>query len=746
MSASLKKDSSLISSTNMLKQSTIPGVSQINNQSMNTNDASKVNEDKKLVFDSSQEVFSYLKPSSEGYFKFKTDVEGPPFSSLRNKYKIIFCITIPRDTADHSANLRLTIESIFQNLPSLKSLKVTESDILLCFFLQRVSQENNLCSVFVNKSNENDNIYASLKNTFANLEFNEYLGVQMQCPNPNDFSSNLDCFFITKNTRFNDIEICKLFTKQFCYNVVDLNVLNNFPLFTCFLNAGVMPSESSIKNLILSLYETPKHGGAYYNICSVPSLETIPSGIFGKIQQYEHVHYNIYDLHFYNMTCNVPINTQFCVFKLTKGLLDQLLLFYASKINENASIYYHDNLLSIFLGQLGYTINYMPSIEAFKVEKSVHITDVMYNYSQKLQGHLLLNYDLLTSELTSCLNCNAMKKFLLFFHLVGSLFEFTFPCFCMMVIYAIYFEGFGLTDDKPNGSVFFTGFYAMLTVIYIGLSLSNPNPNRSYKLFLAMYFINEGYTLLTLIVSIPGMHYVRINKNNTLYKFNVAAIVCFIVLNFIFGIIPLLLNVKKVVANIVNMLLYLVMGSPNYTSLFLVHGICNMADSYGNLDVVPQNKYLYELTRVSDVQDHRNKKGIILICYIAANTLLAFFILLMKTRKNRMDCVIALSIIFTIYNAFKMFAIIWSKLIVTRDVENKLTDQAVIAATEALFQKPTVDGDHIKEEPTYNDDKYKMEQNNNTNPYVEDEELDKDDPYRGDNNKDDYDIENGGEV
>jgi hypothetical protein len=39
-----------------------------------------------------------------------------------------------------------------------------------------------------------------------------------------------------------------------------------------------------------------------------------------------------------------------------------------------------------------------------------------------------------------------------------------------------------------------------------------------------------------------------------------------------------------------------------------------------------------------------------------------------------------------------------------------------------------------------------MEPNNNTNPYVEDEELDKDDPYRGDNNKNDYDIENGGEV
>lgn len=431
-----------------------------------------------------------------------------------------------------------------------------------------------------------------------------------------------------------------------------------------------MPPYDFIKRLITSTYD----GETLKKIGAVPAMETIPVGLFSKIQQYENVHYNIYDLNFYNMSSFIPLNSSFCVVKLTQGVLDLFKIFYSSKINLYASIEYHDCKVSMCLAQLGYKVTYFPIVEGKTMQKYITYGDLLSNYSKKLQGHLLMNYDLFFSELLSCTNCNPITKIILSFHFLGTFFEFTFPCFCLMVLYTIFFEGFGLTING-NAATFFMGLYIIIVVLFGFISLIGLNNTKNSAVFTILYIVYEIYLLIALLTSIAAMHYVRINKTQDPYKFNTAAIVILILFNFIFGILPMIFHFQKIISNIVEMLLYLVLGAPNYTSFFLIHGIVNMSDGYGKGTITDDGLNQYQ------------RKSVVVIIWFLVNGLLSFFVLLMKDRTSRVNCVLALAIIFTIYNIVKMGTIVWSKLFFINANESLTTNMRNIEGIKQEIEK-----------------------------------------------------------
>ena len=97
-------------------------------------------------------IFEFLKPTSNNYFIFdeKSPLDDLPFLDLR--YQIFFCIAIPIDSEKESDNLNQTIDSILVDILELiKSSVITASQIFIFFFLQKLTVETNLYSLFLNE-------------------------------------------------------------------------------------------------------------------------------------------------------------------------------------------------------------------------------------------------------------------------------------------------------------------------------------------------------------------------------------------------------------------------------------------------------------------------------------------------------------------------------------------------------------------------------------------------------------------
>ena len=390
---------------------------------------------------------------------------------------------------------------------------------------------------------------------------------------------------------------------------------------------------------------------------------------------------------FYTVSCAPCINTACSLFKITPQLLDELKSYYEHEITPLASIDYHNNKLSLYLTQLGYEVNYIPSIKIKQTKnRSYNLSDLLFEYTNIYQSNFVLNFDLFHREILRCSESPTFKKIIMALHLLGSFFEFTFPSFSLMIIYTIYFEGFALRDNKPNAAIFFSTIYIMLIIIFALVSLIAAEQlftNKKYLLYLSViYYI---YIYFTLIIAIPAVHHIRINKNITSYKFNTGAMVVLIILNVLVGIIPMLLNTKKVFANVMEMLLYLILGCPCYNGLFLVHCITNSANAIG---------------MSGDMKHHF--KFLINTWYVILNTAIALLILTMTNRKQRVSCVLALSIIFTIYNCIKMGAIVWGRMFVINkheevsasDIAQSEMKKWIVHNSDVIEDEQRLDADH----------------------------------------------------
>ena len=639
------------------------------------------------------EPFSYLIPKENSHaFKINTQTNNEEFKQLKSKYSLIISITIPSNTLSDSRDLQLTLNSICNNISSLKELSIEPSRILLCLFIQHINTNSDNKSIF-NLYGENSNIV----DLFNLIENEEYLINHIQVPKTSTVSFPLNGLIIIKNIYMTEIEIKKFFFSQICTNTIN----DTHHLYVCCLKSGIIFTERSIKDLILSTYERSETIDDCVNICSIPAIETISSGLFSQIQQYQCVHNNIYDLHYYNMTSFIPVNSCFCLFKLSNKVLTNFISFYLTYINLDASIYYHDNKFALYLKHLDYNINYIPYIEGKYIQSYISFIDLMYNYSLKFQGHLLGNYDLIKREVITCRVSKLMKKLLLLFHLIGLFVTITFPSFSLMVIYPICYEAFHLSNTNPNPAIFASSIYVMLILVICFISITIPNPYKNKQLFFIIYIITISYLYIMLALSALAMHFIKINKDNDPYSFNTAALVTLIIFNVIFGVAPMIFNFKKISTNILEMIYYLILGCPAYNTVFLLHAICNVAEGFGSTNII--TKY-YDLS-LANSEEYYHKKGLFMIAFVVLNSLMGMFLLLLDNRTERVNCVLTLGIIYTVYNFVKMGTIVWSRVYVVgkaqEDLYNYVREEAIrerIKVKEEVEIEDNKEVNNVKEE------------------------------------------------
>ena len=564
-------------------------IPNINN---NTNNI-KVPEDSQLLSSSIEtNLFIFIQPLlNSNPFKITPHTQTNELSILKNKYKLLICITSPSDSLLNITQLKITIESLYQNFSILKDIGVSPNSIFICLFIKQIENVNSIAQFFVGNDINSPGAVEHFGMIYRLMSSNEFLCNYITFPKTLNFRNDINGMLLLKNENISDVEIFDLFYEQICSNVIETNENDTnvcYPLFACFIKEGVHLNEDSLLKLITSTYED--NNKCLKKVCVFPSTDIITNGnsndnmnIYHKIKKYETLHYNIYDLCFYTVSCAPCINTACSLFKITPQLLDELKSYYEHEITPLASIDYHNNKLSLYLTQLGYEVNYIPSIKIKQTKnRSYNLSDLLFEYTNIYQSNFVLNFDLFHREILRCSESPTFKKIIMALHLLGSFFEFTFPSFSLMIIYTIYFEGFALRDNKPNAAIFFSTIYIMLIIIFALVSLIAAEQlfkNKKYLLYLSViYYI---YIYFTLIIAIPAVHHIRINKNITSYKFNTGAMVVLIILNVLVGIIPMLLNTKKVFANVMEMLLYLILGCPCYNGLFLVHCITNSANAIG---------------------------------------------------------------------------------------------------------------------------------------------------------------------
>ena len=526
--------------------------------------------------------------------------------NLKGKYFYLIPIIIPNDKDIYSYLLKNTLDSIEKNIPSLNKLNIDLQDILILLFIQNTTSLR-----FFTNEQMND------VESFNDLIYLEYT--------TKDMNNNFNILLFSKATETSIIEYLKLFYT----NIVPDIMKDNKFLYTTVLKCGVNFTENSLLNLMKCLIGP----NIQKTSIVIPAIETLPEGLFSNIQQYENTHFNIYNLNYYDMSCAVPINSTFNIMKIDNMLLHNLIEFYKG-INNNCSIYYHDYSMGIFLKNKGHNVNYISSISGYIEQYDIDYSDYMENYVEKYSGYYANFFNLLHS-ITG--NSQIINKIFLIFQLIGMIFEFIYPSLSTMVIYSIFYECFNIYDGRS--AAFFTLIYTTF-LLSAGVTFKKAISIRNMKLISLLYFgFFEFYYLFILICSIIAMNNIKKNKKNDIYEFNEVAISLIIIFNFIFGILPMIFSIGKILSNIVNMIMYLFLGSPSSTSVFLMAYLFNASEKSGGLKIGEKN-------------------GFTLLILFLFNIFFGCLTFFNTSRKKRVNCVLILSIIFTVYNFIKQLSIV----------------------------------------------------------------------------------------
>ena len=540
------------------------------------------------------------------------------------KYYYLILINIDSDSKENNRLLKITLDSICKNIPLLKKIGINSKDILILLFFQNVSST----LIFQNKDFEkdydiDDYIYIELKTKYKEIEY-DIIGFTKN--NTNKIIYNLKMFY-------NDI-------------IPDIKKKEGF-IYTSIIKCGIEIKENTLFNLIISLNDIKNKGEI-----SIPSIELNSYDLFSNIQKYEYIHFNIYDLNYYDKAYVIPINSYFNIMKINNILLNAIQNFYLKEIKLNCSLYYHDYFMGIYLKNLLFEVNYISNISVYFNQDNIDYSLLMTNYVLKYSGYYANFFNLFNSFLT-CHNCDLFQKIIFLFQLIGMFFQFIFPSLSSMVIYSIFSECFNLNDERT--SIFFTIIYFYFLILF-GLTYKGVNNIKTMKLISLVYFIFfEIFYFFILICSIIAINNINKNITNDIYNFNKLAISTLIILNFIFGIIPIIISINTIIPNIKYLLIYLIFGLPSSNSIFLMASLFNSVSKSGGNNI-------------------EEKNGFFFIVFFMFNLLFEGLIFFNTNRSKRINSVLILSIIFTIYNFFKQLSIILRILIDKRKYINLIND------------------------------------------------------------------------
>ena len=578
-----------------------------------------------------------------GYFD--TEVSAFPFSlegqeiteifqNNKGQYYYIISILLRDDSVESSSELEKTLRGIINNLQSLSDLGINSQNILICIFLKEIKT-----AVLVKK--EHLSLISDNKQQFLYLS-----------PKKNNFSE-LNICIISKNTIFYENQALKCF---YCGIITQLRNRDQ-TIFTSVITSNVVPALNSLKKLICSSYDSQK-----YHAVSVGLIETNSNsnGLVSKINQYERVHFNLYDMNFYDMAAAVPVSSLISTMCLDENLYNLLKIYYL-RVNENQTIDFHDCYLALYLYQSNIKIKFLSKeTYAYLTTNELSYADYQNIWVSRYSGYYGNFFDIIKTFLNFNY-CNPLKKIFLFFQILGLAIDFIFPSLASMVIYSTLYEAFGATDKRP--AIFFTILYIVLLTASGASSLISKNAKKTKLTNYFLYIFMEAYYLFVILCSVAAMDRVHKNKDHNSYKFNKAAASLLIILTFLPYIVPMIIKNGVIITNILPMLLYLLLGASCSTSNFLIAKLWNAAETSGGEEIY-------------------DRKSLTVIVFFLFNLFFGCLTFYNNTRKKRVVCVMGLSIMFLIYNFARILAIV---LRILGDKDNTATDNIVENDVKIMF-------------------------------------------------------------
>ena len=584
------------------------------NPQNNYNDETQVEENKENIINNTL-PFKYLeKDNAPERIIFEGEEKINIFEQDKGKYDQVICILLKDDLRKSSEMLENTLNSIYANRDTFDSLSISTSTTLICIFINEIKGY----SLF------NKDEFIQIKKEKNSINTCLYLKTHKE-----GYNSNTLIYVFTKPNYLNSVEALK----HYYLGIVPQIKLENKILFSSIITGGVVLNPTSLKKLILNSYYTDNK---WIKGVSVGQILSRGEGLFSMVEQYERLHFNIYDMNFFGASSVFPVSSLFNTIAIDEPTLNLLKNYYKNVVT-NSSIDYHDYNLGLYLNENNKNVVFVSD----EVLGELNYNELSYLEYQEIWVNRYSgyygNYFKLLKSFT--VNCSFFKIIFLFFHIIGMMFEFIYPALSTMVIYAIFYEAFDSYDYRIAS--FFTMLYVCMLTASGMCSLVSNNPKELRLANLFLYIFMEIYYVFILICSIVAMDNINKNEKHDSYKFNKAAISCIIIFTFIPYIIPML--TKFNLTKILNMFTYIGFGASCSTSNFLMAKIWNSPSTTGGSNI-------------------EERKSIVLIFFFLFNLFVGFLSAYNYTRKKRANSVMGLGIIFLIYNFFRMLAII-SKIV-----------------------------------------------------------------------------------
>ena len=560
----------------------------------NYNDETQVEENKENISNNTL-PFKYLeKDNAPEKIILDGEEKTNIFEAEKGKYDYIICILLKDDLNKSSEMLNITLRSIYANRDSLNDFGISTSTMLICVFINEIKGY----SLF----NKDD--FAKIRKESNSLNTYLYLRTHKE-----GYSANSSIYLFTKPGYLYSVEALKYYYTNIIYQLKEDKKI----LFSSVITAGVEPTQTSLKKMILSSYLAGNKGA---NGVATGLVLSSGDGIFSMIEQYERVHFNIYDMNFLGSSSSFPVSSLLSTFAIDDLMLAYLKSYYLT-VEINQSIDFHDYNLGLDLYQSDKNVTFIND----EVMGEFKYQELNYFEYQEIWVNRYSGYYGNFFQLLKCFGTN--------FNLLKSL--------STMVIYAIFFEAFDTYDYRVAS--FFTMIYICMLTASGMCSLVSKNPQELKRANFFLYIFMEVYYLFVLICSIVAMDNINKNKNHDEYEFNKAAISCIIIFTFIPYIIPMILKIGLISSKILNMLTYIVLGASCSSSNFLIAQIWNASDTAGGNNL-------------------EERKSVTLILFFLYNLFFGFLTAFNYTREKRANSVMGLGIIFLIYNFVRIMAIV----------------------------------------------------------------------------------------
>ena len=618
--------------------------------------------------------FTYFQSTDKIHtFKFDDDIDhlNNIYNDFKDKcpVKYVFCILIKNDTNTNNYLLKKTLEGIEKNINGLSNFLIHPENILICVFFNEILNQDIFKDEDISLIKDDYTYIISEKNYSVNDQI-----VPVHC--------------IAKRGYMPEIESLRVF-----YSIIinQIKTDNNI-IFSSVLTAGVCPYEHSLESLIKLSYNS---SNAHAII--VPQLEDVTNGketLIYKVKKYERIHFNLYNMNFYDKTISVPVSSLFNIMTLDNKLTPILVNFYKD-IKLEQSLDYHDYRLSIYLSNAAYKIIYYNSFPRGSILylPDEPLADYKDSWVRRYSGYYGNIFEIFQNFI-DCGKCDAEKKIFLLFHIIGLLIEFIFPSLSAMVIYSIFHEAFDILDNRP--AAFFTLLYVFVFVCSGACSLISKDSRKMPMINLFFYFFMEVYYIFILICSIAAMDHINKNKKGHDYKFNTSAMVCIILFTLIPALLPMLMRMKTITDNFVPMLLYLLLGAPASNSTLHISKILSAGETVGGINT-------------------KERQGIIILAYVLINLFFGSLTFYNYDRKRRVETVMGFGIFYLIYNLFKTIAII---LGLSNSDKNLYINNSLIEEIKRKLEHDNMNNSYYQNKDGYDNNQYDYNQNEyNQNEY-----------------------------